>query len=48
MIALLHLKHAFHFSDEAVVERWREASRGEFFSGQAHGGERRPCDATTR
>ncbi|WP_370690981.1 hypothetical protein [Hydrogenophaga sp.] len=48
MIALLHLKHAFNLSDEAVVARWREASRGQFFSGQAHDGERRPCDATTR
>ena len=47
MIALLYLKHAFDLSDEAVVERWSETPRWQFFSGLAYYEERLPCDATT-
>ena len=47
MIALLYLKHAFNLSDEAVVERWSETPRWQFFSGLAYYEERLPCDATT-
>jgi IS5 family transposase len=47
MIALLYLKHAFNLSDEAVVERWSETPRWQFFSGMAYYEERLPCDATT-
>ena len=47
MIALLYLKHAFNLSDEAVVERWAETPRWQFFSGLAYYEERLPCDATT-
>ena len=47
MIALLYLKHAFNLSDEAVVERWSETPRWQFFSGMAYDEERLPCDATT-
>jgi IS5 family transposase len=35
MIALLYLKHTFNLSDEAVVERWSETPRWQFFSGMA-------------
>jgi IS5 family transposase len=41
------LKHAFNLSDEAVVERWSETPRWQFFSGMAYYEERLPCDATT-
>ena len=47
MIALLYLKHAFNLSDEAVVERWSETPRWQYFSGQSYYEERLPCDATT-
>ena len=47
MIGLLYLKHAFNLSDEAVVERWSETPRWQFFSGLAYYEERLPCDATT-
>ena len=47
MIALLYLKHAFDLSDEAVVERWSETPRWQFFSGRSYYEERLPCDATT-
>jgi IS5 family transposase len=47
MIALLYLKHAFNLSDEAVVERWSETPRWQFFSGLAYYEERLLCDATT-
>lgn len=47
MIALLYLKHAFDLSEEAVVERWSETPRWQFFSGLAYYEERLPCDATT-
>lgn len=47
MIALLYLKHAFNLSDEALVERWSETPRWQYFSGQAYYEERLPCDATT-
>ena len=47
MIALLYLKHAFNLSDEAVVERWSETPRWQFFSGLSYYEERLPCDATT-
>ena len=36
MIALLYLKHAFNLSDEAVVERWSETPRWQYFSGQSY------------
>ena len=47
MIALLYLKHAFNLSDEALVERWSETSRWQYFCVQAYYEERLPCDATT-
>lgn len=47
MISLLYLKHAFNESDEAVVERWAETPRWQFFSGSAYYEDRRPCDAST-
>jgi transposase, IS5 family len=47
MIALLYLKHAFNESDEAVVERWADSPRWQFFSGCAYYEDRQPCDATT-
>lgn len=47
MIALLYLKHAFNLSDEALVERWSETPRWQYFCGQAYYEERLPCDATT-
>jgi IS5 family transposase len=47
MIALLYLKHAFNLSDEALVERWSEIPRWQYFCGQAYYEERLPCDATT-
>ncbi len=47
MISLLYLKHAFNLSDEAVVERWCETPRWQYFSGLAYYEERLPCDATT-
>jgi IS5 family transposase len=47
MIALLYLKHAFNLSDEAVVERWSETPRWQYFSGLSYYEERLPCDATT-
>ena len=47
MIALLYLKHAFNESDEAVVERWRDTPRWQYFSGCAYYEDRLPCDATT-
>jgi IS5 family transposase len=47
MIALLHLKHAFNLSDEALVERWSETPRWQYFCVQAYYQERLPCDATT-
>ena len=45
MIALLYLKHAFNLSDEAVVERWSETPRWQYFSGLSYYEERLPCDA---
>jgi len=47
MIALLYLKHEFNLSDEAVVERWSETPRWQYFSGLSYYEERLPCDATT-
>ena len=47
MIALLYLKHAFDLSDQAVVERWADSPRWQFFSGMAYYEDRLPCDATT-
>ena len=47
MIALLYLKHAFNESDEALVERWGETPRWQYFSGAAYYEDRLPCDATT-
>lgn len=47
MIALLYVKHAFNLSDEAVVERWSETPRRQYFSGHSYFEERLPCDATT-
>jgi IS5 family transposase len=42
------LKHAFNLSDEAVVERWADSPRWQFFSGMAYFGDRAPRDATTQ
>jgi IS5 family transposase len=47
MIALLYLKHAFNFSDEAVVQGWSENPYWQHFSGMAYFEPRLPCDATT-
>lgn len=47
MIALLYLKHAFNESDEALVARWADTPRWQFFSGCAYYEDRLPCDATT-
>jgi len=47
MIALLYLKHAFNESDEAVVARWADTPRWQFFSGCAYYEDRQPCDAST-
>ena len=47
MISLLYLKHAFNESDEAVVARWADTPRWQFFSGCAYYEDRQPCDATT-
>ncbi|WP_226858740.1 IS5 family transposase [Diaphorobacter aerolatus] len=47
MISLLYLKHAFNESDEAVVARWADTPRWQFFSGCAYYEDRPPCDATT-
>ncbi len=47
MISLLYLKHAFDESDEAVVARWADTPRWQFFSGCAYYEDRQPCDATT-
>lgn len=46
MLSLLYLKHAFHLSDEEVVERWAENVVWQFFSGQEYYEPRLPCDAT--
>lgn len=47
MISLLYLKHAFNESDEAVVARWADTPRWQFFSGCAYYEDRLPCDAST-
>ncbi len=47
MMALLYLKHAFNLSDEAVVERWADSPRWQYFSGCAYYEDRLPCDAST-
>jgi IS5 family transposase len=47
MIALLFPKHAFTLSDEAVVGRWSETPRWQFFSGRADYEERLPRDTST-
>lgn len=47
MVSLIFLKHAFNESDEGVVERWRDTSRWQFFSGLAYYEDRLPCDAST-
>lgn len=44
---MLYLKHAVNLSDEAVVERWSQTPRWQFFSGCSYHEERLPCDATT-
>ena len=46
MLSLLYLKHAFHLSDEELVERWAENVVWQFFSGQEYYEPRLPCDAT--
>lgn len=47
MVALLYLKHACDVSDEAVVERWADTPRWQYFSGCAYYQDRQPCDAST-
>lgn len=41
------MKHAFNLSDEALVERWSETPRWQYFCGQSYYEERLPCDAST-
>jgi IS5 family transposase len=46
MAPLLHLKHAFDLSDEALVERWAENVVWQYFSGSEYYEPRPPCDPT--
>lgn len=46
MVSLLYLKHAFNFSDEALVQEWSENIYWQHFSGMRHFEPRLPCDAT--
>jgi len=46
MASLLYLKHAYHLSDEALVERWAENVVWQHFSGMRFYEPRLPCDAT--
>jgi transposase, IS5 family len=46
MASLLYLKHAYHLSDEALVERWAENVVWQHFSGMRFYQPRLPCDAT--
>lgn len=47
MIEQLYVKRAFNLSNKALVERWGETPRWQYFSGQSYYQERLPCDATT-